>query len=440
MQKRYFIIGAGVAGITAAEQLRRGDADASITVINGEDYPFYRRLSLSTYLQGQTTLEALTVKQPKDYADLNITVLQDRVAQVKPSENTLVMTSGETHTYDGLIIATGGSAIRPPIPGINLNGVRLGYWDMKDTLWYEEIAKANDGNNAVVIGGGVLGLELADCFNQAGVKVTIVQLGATLGEPLTDAVSGEILLNRVKESGAECRIGVMAKEILGDENGNVRAVVTSAGEEIPAQAVGICIGIRPNVAFLQDSGIELVNGCIGVDGYLKTNFDNIFAAGDCTWVSSGNMVGYRPNRTWQVATNQGTIAAMNLQGMQHPYDEGLFYNAGVLYDLPYTMLGNFNPDPNDESCKVYTYDTKGDQFAHFKLTVSEGRLVGAMLLGRQRRTNILRKIMEGNFIVTGHEHELMDTKFKPKDLPVADIQAAGDADVEAKLAAYASKG
>jgi hypothetical protein len=125
----------------------------------------------------------------------------------------------------------------------------------------------------------------------------------------------------------------------------------------------------------------------------------------------------------------------------HPYDEGLFYNAGVLYDLPYTMLGNFNPDPNDDSCKVYTYDTKGDQFAYFKLAVSnEGRLVGAMLLGRQRRTNILRKIMEGNFIVTGHEHELMDTKFKPKDLPVADIQAAGDADVEAKLAAYASKG
>jgi nitrite reductase (NADH) large subunit len=245
MQKRYFIIGAGVAGITAAEQLRRGDAEASITVINGEDYPFYRRLSLSTYLQGQTTLEALTVKQPQDYEDLRVTVLQDRVAQIKPNANTLVMTSGDTHEYDGLIIATGGSAIRPPIPGIDLNGVRLGYWDMKDTLWYEEIAKANNGNEAVVIGGGVLGLELADCFNLAGLKVTIVQLGATLGEPLTDEVSGEILANRVKESGADYRLGVMAKEILGDENGNVRAVLTSAGEEIPAKAVGICIGIRP---------------------------------------------------------------------------------------------------------------------------------------------------------------------------------------------------
>lgn len=439
MQKRYYIVGAGVAGVTAAEQIRKDDADASITVINGEDYPFYRRLSLSTYLQGHTALDALMVKPPEEYERLNITVLQDRVTQLIPTQNTLVMASGSNYEYDGLIIATGGSAIRPPIPGIDLAGVRLGYWDLKDTLWYEQQSQNSQGKNAVVIGGGVLGLELADSFNKAGLQVTIIQLGATLGEPLTDTKAGEILAARVKESGADYRIGVSAQTILGDENGHVRAVVTNTGEEIPASVVGVCIGIRPNVAWLKDAGVAIAEGCIVVDEFLKTNFDNIYAAGDCTLVKSGNMVGYRPNRTWQVATSQGAGAATNLAGKGEVYQEGLFYNAGVLYDLPYTMLGKFNPDPSDTNCQVYTYDTGDDPFAYFKLTVEKGQLVGAMLLGKQRRTNILRKIMEGNYIVTGHEQELMDNKFKPTGLPVADIFAAGDADVEAKLAAYAGK-
>ncbi len=439
MQKRYYIIGSGVAGIIAAEKIRQEDDTASITVINGEDYPFYRRLSLSTYLQGQTTLESLIVKPPEEYDRLKITVLQDRVTQLKPHDNTLVMASGATYEYEGLIIATGGSAIRPPIPGIDLAGVRLGYWDLKDTLWYQTEAQAAKDGNAVVIGGGVLGLELADSFNKAGLNVTIVQLGATLGEPLTDAKAGQILGDRIKESGSDYRIGVSAQTILGNDQGHVRAVLTSTGEEIPADVVGVCIGIRPNVAFLRDSGVSLDQGCIVVDEFLKTNFDNIYAAGDCTLVQSGNMIGYRANRTWQVATSQGLGAATNLVGESKAYQEGLFYNAGVLYDLPYTLLGKFNPESNDPTCQIYTYDTGDDPFAYFKLTVSEGRLVGAMLLGKQRRTNVLRKIIEGNYIITGHELELMDAKFKPTGLPVADISVAGDAEVEAKLAAYAAQ-
>ena len=214
----------------------------------------------------------------------------------------------------------------------------------------------------------------------------------------------------------------------------VCAVVTSAGEEIPATLVGMCIGIRPNVKWLEGSGVVLEQGCIRVNEYLQTNIPNIYGAGDCTIIRpldahlhTSNMVGYRANRTWQVATNQGLCAANNMfsdhggvegQGEHRPYDEGMFYNAGVLYDLPYTMLGLFNPGPDMPHCQTYIYDTAGDPFAYFKLTVSAGRLVGAMLIGKQRRTNILRRIMEGHYIVTGHEHELMDTKFKPNDLPV----------------------
>ncbi|AFY74804.1 NAD(P)H-nitrite reductase [Synechococcus sp. PCC 7502] len=445
MTKNYYIIGAGVAGITAAEYLRQNDSSCQITVINGESYPFYRRLSLSSYLQRQTTLESLIVKKPEDYQDLKIFVLQDRVTELKPTEKLLIMASGATYAYDGLIIATGGSAIRPPIAGIDLKGVRLGYWDIKDTLWYEQQAKTV--KNAVVIGGGVLGLELADSFNKLGLNVTIVQLGNYLGEPLTDLKAGKIVGDRVRASGASYRLGVSAQAIVGNDNGAVRAVVTSKGEEIPADVVGVCIGIRPNTLWLKDSGIAIEQGCIIVDEFLKTNFDHTYAAGDCTLVKSANWVGDRPNRTWQVATNQGMVAANNLANSlleaenleaKKTYQEGLFYNAGVIYDLPYTMLGKFNPDPDDSKYQTYTYDTEGDRFAYFKLTVSDGRLVGAMLIGKQRRTNILRKIIEGNYIITGHELELMDTKFKPTGLPIADIARAGDADVGAKLAAYAN--
>lgn len=442
MPNNYYIIGAGVAGISAAESLRQGDRSCNITVINGEDYNFYRRLSLSTYLQGQTTLESLLVKKPEEYAELEIMVMQDRVVELKPTANILVMASGATYSYDGLIIATGGGAIRPAIAGLDLKGVRLGYWDIKDTLWYEQQAQNAKGKNAVVIGGGVLGLELADSFNKAGLNVTIVQLGAYLGEPLTDPSAGKIISDRIHASGASCRLDVSAQEIIGDADGQVRAVVTSTGEEIPASVVGVCIGIRPNVSWLKESGVNLEQGCIVVDEFLQTNFHNIYAAGDCTLIKSaiksGNRVGDRPNRTWQVATSQGIGAATNLLGAKSAYQEGLFYNAGVIYDLPYTLLGKFNPDPNDSEYQTYTYNTGDDPFAYFKLTVSAGRLVGAMLIGRQRRTNILRKIIEGNFLIRGHEQELMDAKFKPTGLPIADISVAGDADVEAKLAAYSS--
>jgi NAD(P)H-nitrite reductase large subunit len=439
MPKKYYIIGAGVAGITAAEQIRNLDRDAEITIINGEETAFYRRLSLSTYLQGKTSLEALIVKKPEDYIALNIKVLQDRAIALQPQAQKLVLASGAVHTYDGLIIATGGSAIRPSIPGIDLTGVHLGYWDIKDTLWYEGKAKEYAGKNAVVIGGGVLGLELADCFNKAGLQVTIVQLGKTLGEPLTDFQAGKILYDRVIASGVNVRLGISADRILADDRRQVSAVRIDTGEEIAASLVGICIGIRPNLTWLQDSGIEIELGCLVVDEYMRTNLENVYGAGDCTFMRSGNTIGSRPNRTWQVATSQGMAAAINMVGDATPYQEGLFYNAGVLYDLPYTMLGKFNPSASDRTCKSYTYDTGEDPYAYFKLTVSEaGLLVGAMLLGKQRRTNILRKIIEGKYLVTGHEQELMDLKFKPTDLPIADVAIAGDAEVEAKLAAYAA--
>lgn len=438
MTKQYFIIGAGVAGISAAEELRRGDADAEITVINGESYPFYRRLSLSTYLQGHTSLEALIVKQPQDYAALRVSVRQDRVTRLEAEQNRLVLASGEVCAYDGLILATGGSPIRPPIGGLDLDGVRLGYWDIQDTLWYEQQTQQVKGRSAraVVIGGGVLGLELADCLNKAGLEVTILQLTGWLGEPLVDEAAGQIIAKRVHESGADIRVNTAASHLLSDENGRVRTVVTSSGEEIATDMVGVCCGIQPNVSWLEGSGLRLERGSIAVNEHLGTHYANIYAAGDCTWVQGGTrLTTCRPNRTWQVATLQGLIAAQNLLGANRPYNEGLFYNAGVFYDLPYTLLGQFNPAP-EAGCESRLYDTAGDRFAYFKLNFKDGRLVGALLLGQQRRTPVLRKIIEGNYLVTGHEPELMDLKFKPKGLPVADLANAGDAEVEQKLAAY----
>ena len=434
MNNCYIIIGAGVAGISAAENIRRLSPEADIKVINGEDYPFYRRLSLSTYLQGSTELSALIVKQPQEYESLKIDVVQGRVARIDPQANRVILTNGTDLSYTGLVIATGGHAIAPPIKGLDLVGVRLGYWDMEDTLWYEEQFKTV--KNAVVVGAGVLGLELADCCSRKGLNVTMLQLGDRLGEPLTDREAGEILARRVKDTDTDFRLLTSATEIIGDENGRVVAVRASNGEEFPADFVGICCGIRPNAEFLEDSGIVVEKGCIVVDEYLRTNIENIYAAGDCTWVQGGMMVGRRPNRTWQVATMQGMTAAANLMGEATPYDEGLFYNAGVLYDIPYTLLGVFDP-PEGQGYTSRTYDPGKGDYNYFKLTFKDGKLVGAMLMGRQKRTQILRKIMEGQMDVTGHEDQLMDPKFKPKHLK--NVSTAGDRDVEAKLETYASR-
>lgn len=436
MAKRYVIVGAGVAGISAAEQIRRLDAEATIQVVNGEDYPFYRRLSLSTYLQGNVTLEGLMVKSPAEYETLHVDVISGRVERLDPNAQTLYLANGVALNYDGLILATGGRAIAPPIAGIdqNFDGVRVGYWDLKDTLWYEERAKT--AKHAVVIGAGVLGLELADCLNRQGLEVMMLQLGDRLGEPLTDVDAGEVIARRVKESGADFRLQTSASEIIGDDSGKVVAVRTSTGEEIPADLVGVCCGIRANTEFLVGSGVQLERGCIAVDATLKTNFDTIYGAGDCTWLSDGQMVGWRPNRTWQVATMQGMTAAMNLLGQQQRYDEGLFYNAGVLYDLPYTLLGKFSP-PDGEGYTSRTYDAGSDPFAYFKLTFKDDTIVGALLIGRQKRTQILRKMIEGKMNVAGAEDRLMDPKFKPSHLK--EIQTAGDRDVEEKIAAYASR-
>ena len=434
MGNRYIIIGAGVAGISAAENIRRLSPDADIKVINGENYPFYRRLSLSTYLQGSTELAALTVKQPQEYEALNIEVVTGRVTRIDSQANKIVLTNGSELPYDGLVIAAGGHAIAPPIKGLDLKGVRLGYWDMDDTLWYEEQFK--HAKHAIVIGAGVLGLELADCCERKGLKVTMLQLGDRLGEPLTDRAAGEVLARRLKDTGVDFRLLTSASEIVGDENGNVVAVRASNGEEFPADIVGISCGIRPNSEFLEGSGVLVEKGCIVVDEYLRTNIENIYAAGDCTWVQGGMMVGRRPNRTWQVATMQGITAASNLMGKSTRYDEGLFYNAGVLYDIPYTLLGVFDP-PEGQGYTSRTYPPGKGAYNYFKLTFKDGKLVGALLMGRQKRTQILRKIMEGQMDVAGFEDQLMDTKFKPKHLK--NVSTAGDQDVEEKLRTYASR-
>ncbi|WP_273526343.1 FAD-dependent oxidoreductase, partial [Pseudomonas sp.] len=273
------MIGNGMAGVRTLEELLKLTNELyDITVFGAEPHPNYNRILLSPVLAGEQQFEEIVLNDLDWYAENDIRLmLKRKVVKIDRVKRRVIADDGSEAEYDRLLIATGSNPFILPIPGNDLQGV-IGYRDIADTQVMMETAKTH--KHAVVIGGGLLGLEAANGLKLRGMDVTVVHIGAWLMERQLDKTAGTLLQSALESRGLKFLLPKQTAELIGNDEGRVKAVRFADGEVIPADLVVMAAGIRPNSELAEQAGLPCNRGIL-VNDTLQTYDPRIYAVGEC---------------------------------------------------------------------------------------------------------------------------------------------------------------
>jgi len=357
------IIGCGAAGISALNTLSKlGIKD--VLVISSER-PYSKPLLLH-YLSGK-------IGRDRVFLD-GIKFIQDKVIEVKPNENTVLLKSGKEIKYDQLLIATGAYPIKPKINGIDLKGVFF-LNTLKDA---DEIMRyLRNVKKAVIIGAGFVGISAAVALRKRNIDVTIVELKDRVLPEALDKDFANIAKEVLENNGVKVILGKSVSKIIGDNS--VKGVVVE-NEEIKCDMVITSVGVRPNIEFLRNSGIEIRTGIV-VNDKMQTNFKDIYAAGDCAETKDLITGEYTINAVWINASIQGRIAAYNIAGIERTYDGSIRINVIDIFGVPFVSIGYITDDFERLNNKIFYY--KGDKIVGFQ-TIGFEELKGALSIITQK--------------------------------------------------------
>lgn len=376
------VIGNGMAGVACIEHILKYRQDLDITVFGDETHVNYNRILLSSVLAGEKTAEEIVINDIDWYQDNGIRArLGVRVVRIDRARRAVIDDNGEATEYDRLILATGSSAFIPPIPGVDKKNVHV-FRTLDDTR--ELIAKARKGCKAVVIGGGLLGLEAARGLQLRGCEVSVVHLMDTLMERQLDSTGGECLRRKIEGMGIRVLLPKQTQALLG--NGKVDGLRFASGEEMEADLVVIAAGIKPNVELGKQAGLEVRRGIV-VNDYMQTSGADIFAVGECTE--------HRGQTFGLVAPlmEQGKVLAAAIAGQAGP----IFAGAAPAAKLKIMGVEIFSAGSIDESepgVEVVRYED-ASLGVYKKVLLKNNRLRGVILVGdtsdERRYTQWLRE-------------------------------------------------
>ncbi len=335
---KHVIVGGSAAGMSCAETLRRLDPKCEITVISEENHPFYSRCMTSYFIAGKIEESAMLMRDPGFYDARRVRVLAGKRARlVDPRRKTVALDDGAELPYDRLLLATGGSAKIPDLPGARKQGV------FKLRTWEDAVAiaeRARSSKKAVVVGGGLIGMKAACALHDIGLEVRVViSSGRVLSQMLDDA-SSAIARDRLVARGFLIDIRCDVQEILGGED--VRGARLSDGRRVDADLVVIGKGVDPEVELARSCGARVNRGVI-VDDHLETSVSGVFAAGDVAEAFDIASEAPRVNAMWTAATSQGRTAARNMAGIPTRYPGSVGMNAIDILGVTFISMGVTSP-------------------------------------------------------------------------------------------------
>ncbi|MFT4694934.1 MAG: NADPH-dependent 2,4-dienoyl-CoA reductase/sulfur reductase-like enzyme [Urechidicola sp.] len=355
------IIGNGIAGITTARHIRKQDSEAKITVVSAETDHFFSRTALMYIYMGH-----MRYKDTKPYEDYfwkknRIDLVRGYVNSIDFDSQTLSLES-KTISYDKLVIATGSTPNKFGWKGQDLPGVQ-GLYSMQDLEALEESTAKKLVKHAVIVGGGLIGVELAEMLLSRGIKVTfLVREDRFWGGVLPKEEGGMIADHMIKDHHVDLRLEEELDEVIEGENGRTCAIITKKGERIECELVGLTAGVHPNVDFLKETKLEIGRG-IKVNKFLETNIPNVYAAGDCAEVQE-TVPGRRPiEAVWYVGRMMGETLGRTLTGNKMAYEPGVWFNSAKFFDVEYQTYGNILADEQEgESTFYWKHPTKQISF------------------------------------------------------------------------------
>ena len=366
--KTVVIIGAGAAGVAAASEARRLAPEAAVVLVGGESYDHYNRMAVSRLVSESISIDSLYLMTRDWHAAKRIRYLRGvEVTAIDRAAHSVTTEDGETLAYDRLVLACGAAGMVPPIPGLGIRGSHV-LRTINDGVDIQQHLRRHRGRQAVVVGGGLLGLELAESLIRTGVRVTVLDRGAwPLGRQL-DRAAGGILLQLMAELGITILPNSSAAQVNGTDR--VTGVTTMAGEDLPADLVVVAAGIQPSIELAGAAGLATGRG-ITVDAGMRSSDPAIFACGDAAELN-GAVVGL-----WTAAVEQGRIAATNALGGSLEFRAVIPPTKLKVAALDVLSVGRVSAGEGEE--EIVLEDAAARRYR--KLVLSRGRAVGAILIG-----------------------------------------------------------
>ncbi len=402
MPRKYVIVGNGPAGLTAAESIRRDDATADIRIVGGENHPFYSRPGLAYLLTGSIPESSLFSRPDADYRRLGVTRTVGVAHRIERDAHRLVLTDGQVLPYDRLLLAVGARAVRPPTPGMELEGVTT-FDSLDDTRAI--IRMTRSAKRACVVGGGITALELAEGLAARGVETHYLMRGDRYWGSVLDAHESAVVEERLVEDGIRLHREVEVGRVIG-HRGKVIAVEMNTAEQVPCDILAVAIGTQPRIELAQAAGMDTGKG-IWTDTAFNTSDPDIFAAGDVAEMLDPKTGKRGLEALWSVAMEHGRIAGANMAGAQEHYRRPAPFNVTKIGGVTTTLIGAVGTGRSEADLLTLSrgdsqaWREQLDAFAvvadrgadHLRLVVGEDRIVGAVVMGDQAFSRPLQHII-----------------------------------------------
>ncbi|QNF32538.1 FAD-dependent oxidoreductase [Adhaeribacter swui] len=407
--KKIVIIGNGIAGVTLAQHVRRL-SNHQLLIISAETDYFISRTALMYVYMGHLRADQLKPLEDWYWPENQIELKRDYVTQVNPSQKLLQLQSGETVVYDILVIASGSKSNTFNWPGQELAGVQ-GLYSWQDLETME--AATPRIKRAVIVGGGLIGIELAEMFLSRCIPVTFLVREKSFWNSVLPAEESKMVTRHIQSHHVDLRLETELAAILPNETGQVRAVVTKNNEEIATEFVGLAVGVHPNVDFLKNSGIALDRGVL-VNEYFETNVPDVYAIGDCAQYQNPP-VGRKPvEPLWYAGRQHGEALAHNLCGQKTAYKPGVWFNSAKFFDIEYQVYGEVNKQPQPDEEHLYWEHPNGKKSIRICFDKASNRVKGFNLMGIRYRHDVCAHWIENNTPIQEVLKNLREANFDPE--------------------------
>jgi NAD(P)H-nitrite reductase large subunit len=414
---QHLIIGAGPAGVVAAETLRKADPDADIALIGDEPEPPYSRMAIPYYLIDNIDEAGSYLREPtKHFKAQNIEVVQARVDKLDAAKKQITLADGKTRAYDKLLIATGSHPVSPPIPGLELPQVHS-CWTLENAR--NIIKLAQSGSNVVLIGAGFIGCIILESLVKRGVNLTVVETGDRMVPRMLDDKAGGLLETWCKRQGIDVHTSCSVESLSAADNDQVD-VKLSDGSNLSAALVITATGVKANTDLLEGTGIDTDFGVL-VNKRMQSSDADIYAAGDVAQgvdFSTGNQ---EVQAIQPTATDHGRIAALNMAGRGDEHQGTLNMNILDTVGLVSCSFGMWMGVDGGDHSELYT----PDEFQYINLQFDGNCLVGASSVGKTQHIGVLRGLIESRIDLGKWKDRLMKDPTAIMEAYMASTQELG---------------
>lgn len=412
---RVVIIGNGISGVTAARHLRK-NSDIPITIISDEGPYFFSRTALMYVYMGHMKFHHTKPYEDSFWKKNRIELCKGRVERINDQENCVVLQSDETIHYSSLIIACGSKPNKFGWPGQDLKGVS-GMYHHQDLQKLEKWS--NQINTAVIVGGGLIGVELAEMLHSRGIHVHYLVRESSFWDRILPKEESEMITKHIMDHGINLELDIELKEIEGDKEQKVKGIYTSAEEYIKCEYVGLTCGVSPNIDFLRNSNSNLnLDRGVLVNRYLETNIPNIYAIGDCA--QQNKPIEKRPpiEAVWYTGRMMGETVAQTLIGNRTAYNPGPWFNSAKFFDIEYQTYGwvSANNDPRNEE-HIYWQHPEKNISLRLAYNPTTRIFLGVVNMGIRLKHEIFHKWLSLPTSINYVIEHLIETNFDPEFYP-----------------------